>query len=455
MTTTEIQASGCYVLMTKGASAGKWAEGAARKGIRDGNDNQSLLIFPAGEIAGAIGSGTLAGAELVLQRDAEYGENPVTVSIAPLYTEAVTDGYVLRDEALSEARRELHHNASAAGGQTVLELPGATLLELAAGSVNAFLLYQEEDGSESYIRFSGTPVLRLHVGDNWMEPVWTRPIAKGMAISSAIYSHRADLRELQYYVNRFRARSGLSAMPDQSAKIESGSYAQWGSILTAMVSAVNAAMDVGQEQIQWTAPNPKRLPEAGVISAIRNAMAGDSADIREATGCFTATMSRAGGKPDYEIETDKAQAGTYTLGGGSQSYVTPGRSQTVNYTIKGYRYCGWTFDGSGLTNTTRAKLQILMQEAKGDAETVTLYGLKKVPTENDSYADVLDTVKAGEATCAKGQETKITLTAAAIAALANGTFVGFGIGWKNANVTCAMSAKLLTGDAALMALGGV
>jgi len=62
----------------------------------------------------------------------------------------------------------------------------------------------------------------------------------------------------------------------------------------------------------------------------------------------------------------------------------------------------------------------------------------------------MDAVVAGEGTGVKGKETKIILTAAAIAALANGTYVGFGIGWKNANVTCSASAKLLTGEAAMM-----
>lgn len=452
MTTTEIQASGCYYLITKGASAAKWASGAPRKGVRDGNDNQSVVIFPAGEIASAISGGTLAGADLVLQRDTEYGENAVIVTIAPMYTQTVTDGYVLRGEALEEAQRVLHHNESAEGSQAVLELPGATLMELAAGRANAFLLYQEEDGSESYVRFTGTPVLRLHVGDNWMEPIWTRDISKGNVISSKIYSHQADLKELQYYINRFRVRKELAPMADQTEVIESGSYDQWGSILTAMVSAVNEALDEGKDPIQWTAPSPKRMPEAGVIGEIRNAMAGDSsAGIREATSCFTGTMSKAGAAIDYELTTDQVQAGTYSLGGGSHSYITPGGSQTVNYTIKGYRCGGWLFDGSGLAGVTTAKVQITVEKKnKSDEVAVTLYGLKKAPAIGDRYNAVMDAVVAGEGTCVKGEETKITLTAAAIAALVNGTYVGFGIGWKNVNVTCSASAKLLTGEAAMM-----
>jgi hypothetical protein len=81
---------------------------------------------------------------------------------------------------------------------------------------------------------------------------------------------------------------------------------------------------------------------------------------------------------------------------------------------------------------------------------VTLYGLKKAPAKGDRYDAVMDAVVAGEGTCAKGKESKLTLTAEAIAALVNGTYVGFGIGWKNANVTCSASAKLLTGEAAMM-----
>lgn len=443
MTTTEIQASGCYYLITKGASAAKWASGAPRKGVRDGNDNQSVILFDETAIREAIGSETLLEAELILTRDTEYGEALVSVTIAPAYVGAITDGYVTKDDALELARRELHHNASTQGAQATIRLPGATLLRLAAGEANALMLYQEDDGSDSYVRFTGTPVLKLHTGNDRIVPVWTRNIVKGVStINSSITSFQADLMEMQFYINTQRTALGMAEMQDQTETIEDGQYETWGNIINIFRLGINDVLTHDDKEIiDWTIPDPLGLPQANIINAIRDAMGSGHQYGIESTSCFTANLKEDNKyKKIWGYSTDqKAEAGIYQT-----EEVLPGPTGPIHKYNKNAYCCGWTFNRTDITRSDGVSMSISVNKNEKSTVKIIVYGLLKMPeSQTEEYAELIGTVKAGEMDCVSGDVNEIQINQDAIEKIRSGQYAGLALGYENERVSCGILAKLL------------
>lgn len=445
MTTTDIQASGCQYLITNGKSASKWASGPPRKGIRDGNDNLSVILFDGSAIRDAVGSDTLVRAELVMTRDPDYGEALAGLTIVPMYVSALPSDYVTREDAIGGTLRVLHHNTSTEGSQAAIRLPGATLQKLAAGEANALMIYQEEDGVDTYVRFTGTPVLRLYTGPGWMGQTWTRPILSGDVISGEIYSHRADLSELQRAVNLRRRAAGLSDMADQSTAIEAGLFSGWVTIVDAMRTALNEALTHdGKPTVDWPDKTVGQMPEADVLSRMREAIGEDEADgMIESQSCFTVTLNSPQNTANVNSVTDgQAIAGTKTQG------IETGGS-FINVKIP--QACGWLFDQAATQGMSNGKLKLAVKTIQGGGTVnVTLYGIKAAPARGMAYSAIYDTVAAGSKALVAGQEDKIELTADAVAKLSSGTYIGLGIGYTGSSVTYAAAATLLTGQAALL-----
>lgn len=452
MATVDIEARGSWFHLSnaKNDSKSKWYEGAPRKGLRDGQENISMILFDGEAIRAALtenGSAIpLQGAELIMSRDTAYGEAAVTVTIAPAKVTVLPEEHVSRAESLRLADRRLHHAQSVSGAQAVLRLPGATLTALADGEADAILIYHEEDESaDTYVKFTGKPILRLYTGE-LVPPVWTRNIVKGTVISSEIYSHQADLRELLYYINLRRNADGLSPI----GTLNIGPYAEWPNVISAMQQAINGIIQAEQgEAVTWTEPTAG-MPQAAVIAELRDRLklAGGDDVLAEAEATMYATQ--AWGTNSTQREYDKSLPMTWVEGVSAGTNVqsthwsSGGHSGSTGVSIAN---CGGWLFGSLPAGTRKAKLKVTLLSKKDSGETtrVTLLGIKvsERPAEQMNFSEVFDETVLGYADCAVGVESEIALTADAVQRLMSGNLHGIGMGPEGGVVTYSETARLV------------
>ena len=454
MATVDIEARGSWFHLSnaKNDSKSKWYEGAPRKGLRDGQENISMILFDGEAIRAALTDSEtsdqipLQGAELLMDRDTAYGETAVTVTIAPAKATLPPQDYVSRAESLRLADRRLHHAQSVSGAQAVLRLPGATLTALADGEADAILIYHEEDESaDTYVKFTGKPILRLYTGE-LVPPVWTRNIVKGTVISGDIYSHQADLREMVYYINLRRTADGLPPIGTLSI----GPYADWPNVISAMQDAIDEIIQAEQgEAVTWTAPTAG-MPQAAVIAELRERLklAGGDDVLAEATATMYA--AQAWGTNSTQREYDKSLAMTWvegvSAGTNVQSTHWSSGSHSGNVGLIFATCGGWLF-GSLPAGTRKAKLIVTLLSKKDSGETtrVTLLGIKvsERPAEQMSFSEVFDETVLGYADCAVGVESEIALTADAVQRLMSGNLHGIGMGPEGGVVTYSETARLV------------
>lgn len=454
MATVDIEARGSWFHLSnaKNDSKSKWYEGAPRKGLRDGQENISMILFDGEAIRAALTDSEtgdpipLQGAELLMDRDTAYGETAVTVTIAPAKVTVLPEEHVSRAESLRLADRRLHHAQSVSGAQAVLRLPGATLTALADGEADAILIYHEEDESaDTYVKFTGKPILRLYTGE-LVPPVWTRNIVKGTVISGDIYSHQADLRELLYYINLRRNADGLSPIGTLSI----GPYAAWPDVISAMQDAIDDIIQAEQgEAVTWTAPTAG-MPQAAVIAELRERLklAGGDDVLAEAAATMYATQ--AWGTNSTQREYDKSLPMTWVEGvrAGTQvqsyQWSSGGHSGSTGVSIVA---CGGWLFGSLPAGTRKAKLKVTLLSKKdsGESTRVTLLGIKvsERPAEQMSFSEVFDETVLGYADCAVGVESEIALTADAVQRLMSGNLHGIGMGPEGGVVTYSETARLV------------
>ena len=454
MATVDIEARGSWFHLSnaKNDSKSKWYEGAPRKGLRDGQENISMILFDGEAIRAALTDSEtsdqipLQGAELLMDRDTAYGETAVTVTIAPAKVTVLPEEHVSRAESLRLADRRLHHAQSVSGAQAVLRLPGATLTALADGEADAILIYHEEDESaDTYVKFTGKPILRLYTGE-LVPPVWTRNIVKGTVISGDIYSHQADLREMVYYINLRRTADGLPPIGTLSI----GPYADWPNVISAMQDAIDEIIQAEQgEAVTWTAPTAG-MPQAAVIAELRERLklAGGDDVLAEATATMYA--AQAWGTNSTQREYDKSLAMTWvegvSAGTNVQSTHWSSGSHSGNVGLIFATCGGWLF-GSLPAGTRKAKLIVTLLSKKDSGETtrVTLLGIKvsERPAEQMSFSEVFDETVLGYADCAVGVESEIALTADAVQRLMSGNLHGIGMGPEGGVVTYSETARLV------------
>lgn len=454
MASVEIEASGSWFHLSNAVndSKSKWMEGTPRKGLRDGQENISLILFDGEAIRAALTDSEtgdpipLQGAELVLNRDTAYGESAVTVTIAPAKATLPPQDYVSRAESLALANRKLHHAQSVSGTTATIKIPGATLTALADGDADAIMIYHEKDETaDTYVKFTGKPILRLYTGE-LVPPVWTRNIVKGAMISGDIYSHQADLREMVYYINLRRTADGLAPIGTLSI----GPYAEWRNVISAMQQAINGIIQAEQgEAVTWTAPTAG-MPQAAVIVELRERLKLAGGDDVLAAATATLYATQAWGTNSTQREYDKSLAMTWVEGvmAGTQvqstQWSTGGHSGSVGVSIAA---CGGWLFGSLPAGTRKAKLKLTVLSFEGTGETVrvTLLGIKTSarPAEQQSFNEVFDETVLGYADCAKGVESEIALAADAVQRLMSGNLHGIGMGPEGGMVTYSETATLV------------
>ena len=436
MTTTDVLSKGIWYHSTSasGDSAARWTQGAARKGVYDGKLTLSTVIFDANQIAQAIGDSQLIGAELILIRDTGFGENAVTVCVAPMKLSEPTDRYMKRSECIALSHRKLHKCYSIEGATATFEIPGAQLMELISGEANAFLIYQDEDGSDSYCRLSDTATLRLHTGSEWMAPVWLRTLSTGDVISGPGRSHIADLRELEFYINRRRVYDNLEPMADIGDGVDLGALSDWPAVILKLQAGVDGIVAAeGRSAHTWIVP-ADGLPQAAVIEELKTIMNGEEENSYPSNNSYYTVDKR--NRADDAFRTDaslnwyagKAMAG---LDRTQKSMEDQGHSFTI--TSYDHYVCCWplTWNAGQTINSAAVRIKPVKCSGK-DKVHVVLRGLKtsRIPTgqfETAKYTDIFDDTVFGEADCPVGEETRIPITAAGLRKLNAGTDHGVGV----------------------------
>ena len=444
MTTTDILSKGVYYHTASGSrdTAARWTQGAARKGVYDGRETLSAVIFDAEEIAQAIGEDPLIGAELILSRDTGFGESTVTVCLAPMQLSELPDRYMRRSECIALSHRKLRRCYSIEGASAVFGIPGAQLMELRAGEANAFLLYQDEDGSDSYCRLSDTATLRLYTGNDWMAPVWLRTLSAGDVISGPGRSHIADLRELEFYINRRRVYDNLEPMADIGEGLDLGLYRDWPAVILKLQAGVDGIVAAeGRAAHTWIVPGTG-LPQAAVIEELKTIMNGEEESSTPSLHTYYTHQSYT--RADKAFNPDAATL--WTEGKAMAGMVKTQQEMTDQghtFTITAYDYhtCCWSFEWEEGIVMNSAAVRIKVKSISGaDTVHVVLRGmrLKTVPTDEyhrTKYQSVMDDTVFGEADCPAGEETRIPISAAGLKKLNAGSAHGVGIRYDLAKYT--------------------
>ena len=423
METTTITSTAVWyhISSASGDSASRWAKGAARKGLYNGKQTLSMVLFDAGAIREAIGDDQLLGAELVMGRDAAYGIDAVSVSVAPAMVTEIGESYMSRTQCMNMAMRPLHRHNVTEGETATFKVPGATLREIKAGNVNAFLLYQEEDGTDGYCKLEETGTLKLYTGTDWASPVWTRTVSEGGVICSRIYSHIADLRELEYYINLKRRSINLEDMDDIGEDpYDLGSVAGWPDIIEALQDGAEGFVGQGYE---WTEPQEGVLPKASIIEELKRAISGENDNRIDSSSVFTGEQSdnARGIDPSQDIEwyvPNAAGSGVIKI-----SAHTPVGSHTE---WRSY-VSGWIFGGVDSITLQSAQLELNMKSGTNETMHIKLYGVKlsAVPT-TERYGTVFHSKVIGEGDCVVGETTKIDINEDGISLFNARTIHGIG-----------------------------
>lgn len=437
-----------HISSAKGDSASRWAKGAARKGVYNGQSSLSLILFDREELRQTIGSDYLQEAVLEIRRDSAYGTDAVTVCMAPANILNMDESYMSRSQCVNLAKRKLHKCHVVEGDTAIFRLPGTTLRQMYLGEVNAFLLYQEKDGSDSYCRFADSAVLKLTVGSGLATPVWTRTISAGDPISNEIYSHLADLRELEYYIvlrNKY-----YNPGPIIWARTLQD-YGAWTEYINLLRSQANQFLEQEGRTYEWT-PLPAGktrwdVPQADVINNLRGVLRGAQSGRYEAQG-FTAMQSKsiASANFDQNAQMTWEQAETLIAGKKSKYVIPQGGGPSVLY----FKYvCGWIFDWES-TNVTDAAVELTVKASDKAAPHVALYAVtaESIPA-SAAYSAVFEAegTVIGEANCAVGKTVTIPINQSGIMLLNNGAH-GVGIRYDNDYV------ELLSGAALIINQGG-
>lgn len=435
-----------HISSASGDSSSRWIKGAARKGIYNGKSCLSMVVFDLEEIQEAIGSDALIGADMVMKRDQAYGTDAVTVCVAPAMIQDIGDTYMSRSQCAEMAMRQLHKCIMIEGETAMFVLPGAMLREIKAGHINALLLYQERDGTEGYCRLADSATLNLYTGAGYKAPAWTRTVIEGNVISSDIYSHVADLRELEYYINMRREEISMSDMPDigtvtygQDQELALGTFAGWPAIIRALQDGAEGfAPDT-----EWTEPVEGETPKANIINELRRVIGGDDRQRVQNTMTISATQGKLKESDHYDV-TKPMSWRTYGMSAGTKISTNIGESGKY-YSVWLMSVCAWLFDVSGVTPVTSAALEINIKESEKAKAHITLYGIKvsDVPETEVGYYQVFDTVAIGEGEGAAGDTVQISINADGIAKLNAGTIHGIGIRYDNDYATFDYTAHLM------------
>lgn len=434
-----------HISSAKGDSASRWAKGAARKGIYNGQSSLSMILFDAEAIREAIGTEFLQEADLVISRDSVYGTDPVTVCVAPAYITGMDETYMSRSACIGMAKRNMHKCHVVEGDTATFHIPGATLKAMWADEVNAFLLYQELDGSDSYCKFGDSAELRLKVGHDMLAtPVWTRTISAGDTICSEIYSHLADLREIEYYIalrNQFYNYTGIIVW---SRSMQD--YGGWSRYINRMREQAETFLEDEQRTYDWI-PIPEGRdpwnawdsPNADVLNNLRGVFT-EMQDNRHASNGLTMHQFYTKANETFRDNVPYIWVANKTLEAGK---IKKDISSSVNG-IYQHSVCAWIFN-LGNISINNATLELTITNALKAMPRVVLYPIviSTAPVGSAAYNTVFGTTVIGTGECAHGETSTIKINAAGIKMLNDREIYGVGIRYDNDYVKVQETATLI------------
>lgn len=432
-----------HISSAKGDSASRWAKGAARKGIYNGQSSLSMILFDAETIREAIGTDFLQEADLVISRDSAYGTDPVTVCVAPAYITDMGETYMSRSECIGMARRKMHKCHVVEGDTATFHIPGATLKAIWGEEVNAFLLYQEKDGTDSYCKFGDGAELKLKLGDDApAAPVWTRTISAGDTICSEIYSHLADLREIEYYI-ALRNKNLIFAQSMQD-------YGGWSLYINMMRELAETFLEEEGRTYNWIPiPEGREIwnawdsPNADVLNNLRGVLRGTD-ETRIEANAFGASQLTTSAKEKFNERASMSWSEQASASAGvvkRSEYSGSGQS-TQTVTVWHMHVCGWIFQMAG--TATSAGIELTVKAADTTKPMVRLYAIKVNEVPNSAtYNQVFDSVLIGEKQCAVNETTVIPLNAQGLAKLNDRTMHGIGIRYDNEYIALDRIAALV------------
>lgn len=435
-----------HISSANGNSSSRWAKGAARKGIYNGQSALSVILFDAEAIQEAIGTDFLQAADLVISRDSAYGTDPVTVCVAPAYITDMSETYMSRSSCIGMAKRNMHKCHVVGGDTATFHIPGATLREIWRGEVNAFLLYQELDGSDSYCRFGESAELSMTVGiDVLATPAWTRTISEGTTICNEIYSHYADLREIEYYINlrnrHYDEEYTFSEIPVLQA------FGDWTTYIETMRTSAETFLETEQRAYDWT-PLPEGKdawdsPNAEVINNLRGVLRGMDETRIEANGFGAVQLTRSEDTSFLESYSMNWNSVTSASAGKLKKSEKRGSGpETQTVTVWYTSVCGWIFQLPG--TATSAALEVTVKNANTAKPMVRLYGIKVSEQPGTAtYKQVFDTVLIGEKQCDANETTSIPINSQGLSKLNGGEIHGIGIRYDNQYVVMDKLATLV------------
>lgn len=286
-----VQAAGLY---THSAPAGggsvRVIKGKCAKGQYGSADCIGLIFFTPASLHAITTGYNIPDITLVLTRDASTGTAARTVSVTDYPLDFVdTTGQHTHEDVVNWGHKN-PFKATVTGSESRIRLPGMMCRRISYWAANIIMLYHSEvESSNDYVAFTGAR-LEITRGDEWMAPVWNRPIAKGDKIFYSTrpwgppeWSHRIDLLEIQWYINLRRRLNTLDnanvSLPDIVIENISGLdpegtgqwlFSKWYQVISTLRTALGEARDAEGKPYSWSAITQGQIPSALAINELRN-----------------------------------------------------------------------------------------------------------------------------------------------------------------------------------------
>lgn len=410
-------------------AAGAWTQGTLRAGVLNGQKYISAVLFTFPSDFPGVQRVTSAG--LALVRDGAWGTDTRAVQLFPIPMQGIS-GTETEEESLARGAVGARKEYTTGAGENALNIAGAALGRMQAGTCRGFLLMTEDGGS--YSQFTDAVTLTVTIMSYTDAPVWTRGIGAGDVISDARRWHTEDVDELIYYLNTRQKADGLDTFTWPEAK--RGLFAGWGECMSEMQTKLNECLTAeGLEARTFTAVAAGDYPKAIIINELRLTL--ENSGGYAAKGARYAYYKKGAGSQSWK-DGDVVGGGKkvsewhyeyeeYVVGG--TSYEKIKKVWTTTY----YYYAGyWIFQnitslrGKALTGVT-----VRIRKISGE-NTFKLYGTalaepdtgKKV---TEIFTDASDAAGYVEVTMADGEERDVALPDTMVAALQAGTIQGLGL----------------------------
>ena len=449
MSTTTINSKKAYYHLSpiNGSAESPWQKGAPVKGTVNGQKAIGVYLFDSEAIKDAVSGKYLGSASLILNRNTDYGTDAVDVSITFLKDGFSVAGNQTYDQCMKYAVRYAHTLATVSGNQTAVKIPGFWLSFIGGSNpILGFMVYQEKgEGTTEPAYFTTSAKLQLSVSSSpaFESPVWMRPIGQGDVISSDVFSHRLDLREIQYYINLRRNNDGLAritTMDNYQLSTSRVPFEEWPGIITEFQAAISDGTNTsiygkeGKTAITWKQTGNIHqvdsssniiLPNAEIVNQLRDALEAPMSNLSTKETLTVAKYARAtfdnyGSDFTVNLNTATEWSAREPRSGMNWEYTTERGTKDKVY----HRRFGiWMFIDKLTGKTiTKAKVRLTRVEGASGTHDITLYPVivSSVPSSNKSVNEVLDTnTEVGTGSAAVGETVEIELSSTFVTRLQN------------------------------------